>query len=119
MIAGGGTKQVDKPWGNYQLLHTEQGFQVKRILVNSKCRLSLQKHARRAEKWTVVQGSGVAVLEGREIPVSAGSTVDVGVGETHRMWNTGKTPLVFIEVQIGDYLGEDDIVRIEDDYKRA
>lgn len=109
---------VQKPWGMYQTLHLEPGFQVKRIEVNPGCRLSLQKHSQRAEKWTVVKGAGKAVVNGQEIPVSPGVIIAVKVGESHRMWNTGNTKLVFVEVQLGDYLGEDDIVRLEDDYNR-
>ncbi len=111
--------KVEKPWGFYETLHIEAGFQVKRIQVNPGARLSYQKHARRAEKWTVVKGEGKAVLDGKETAVRPGSVIAVPVGSAHRMWNTGKAPLVFIEVQIGDYLGEDDIVRLEDDYNRA
>ena len=113
-----GPSKITKPWGSYEIVHAEPGVQVKRIEVNSKCRLSLQKHARRAEKWTVVKGSGVAVVNGKEIPVAVGHVIDVPVGVVHRMWNTGSGTLIFIEVQLGDYLGEDDITRLEDDYKR-
>jgi mannose-6-phosphate isomerase-like protein (cupin superfamily) len=109
---------VRKPWGGYRVLHEEKGFLVKRIEVNPGARLSLQKHRRRSEKWTVVAGTGVATLDGREIPVRAGSSLEVPAGALHRMANTGKGPLVFIEVMLGDYLGEDDIVRVEDDYNR-
>ncbi len=111
--------KVEKPWGFYETLYTESGFQVKRIQVNAGQRLSYQKHARRAEKWTIVKGSGKVVLNGKETAVTPGSTADIPAGASHRMWNTGSQPLVFIEVQVGDYLGEDDIVRLEDDYKRA
>ena len=110
--------RVEKPWGNYQTLYAGPGFQVKRIEVNPGCRLSLQKHFKRAEKWTVVQGEGYAVLEGRNIRVKTGSVVDITVEAPHRMANDAKSPLVFIEVQLGGYLGEDDIVRLEDDYNR-
>lgn len=111
--------KVEKPWGFYETLYIEPGFQVKRIQVNPAQRLSYQKHARRAEKWTVVKGWGIVVLDGRELPVQPGSITAIPIGTSHRMWNTGTQPLVFIEVQIGDYLGEDDIVRLEDDYKRT
>jgi len=111
------TVQV-KPWGSYETLLTESGFQVKRIEVNPGARLSLQTHEKRAEKWTVVSGLGEAVVGGRTIKAVPGVVIDIPVREKHRMTNTGKTQLVFIEVQLGDYLGEDDIVRHEDDYQR-
>jgi mannose-6-phosphate isomerase len=82
-------------------------------------RLSYQKHARRAEHWFVVTGTGTVTLDGMDMPVSRGSTIDVGLGVAHRIHNTGTAPLVFVEVQHGDYFGEDDIVRLEDDYGRS
>ena len=108
-----------RPWGRYEILFKASNVQVKRIEVASGLRFSLQKHARRAEKWIVLSGSGVATLEGREVPVSRGVFVDVPLGAVHRMHNTGKEPLVFIEVQLGDYFGEDDIVRLADDFSRV
>ena len=108
-----------KPWGNYRVLHKEEGAQVKRIELKPGCRLSLQKHARRSEKWIVISGVGVATSGAKEIPVRKGSFIDVPVGEVHRIQNTGSGLLVFIEVQLGDYLGEDDIVRLQDDFGRA
>ena len=82
-------------------------------------RLSYQKHARRAEHWFVVTGEGIVTLDGVDVPVHRGSTIDVGLGVAHRIHNTGMKPLVFVEVQHGDYFGEDDIVRLEDDYGRS
>ena len=111
--------KIQKPWGNYLILHTEEGFQVKRIEVNPGHRLSLQTHAHRAEKWTIVKGSGKASLDAKEVPVSPGIVIQIPIGSSHRMANTGKNPLIFIEVQLGDYLGEDDIIRLEDDYNRT
>ncbi len=108
-----------KPWGSYAVLLAGDGFQVKRIEVKPGLRLSLQTHAKRSEKWTVVEGAGEAVLGEKRLPVRGGSVVEVPVGVRHRMHNTGKIPLVFIEIQFGDYLGEDDIVRIEDDFNRV
>ncbi len=108
-----------KPWGNYRVLHQEEDVQVKRVELNLGCRLSLQKHARRSEKWTVISGSGVATSGSKETPVRQGSFVDIPVGQVHRMHNTGPDPLIFIEIQFGKYLGEDDIVRLEDDFGRA
>lgn len=108
----------EKPWGNFCALWIEPGFQVKRIEVKPGARLSLQTHKQRAEKWTAVSGEGVAVVGEKEIVVCPGVSLDIPTGVKHRMANTGKAPLVFIEVQLGRYLGEDDIVRLEDDYSR-
>jgi len=110
--------KVAKPWGNYEVLRVEDGFQVKRIEVNPAHRLSLQKHARRAEKWTITKGNGVVTLDDQQILVTPGSVIEVPMESKHRIENTGNQPLIFIEVQLGDYLGEDDIERIEDDYRR-
>jgi mannose-6-phosphate isomerase len=81
-------------------------------------RLSYQKHARRAEHWTVVQGRALVTLDGRDIPVEAGESVDIPRGAAHRIANPGDVTMVFVEVQRGDYFGEDDIERLEDDYGR-
>jgi len=108
----------ERPWGNYEVLQVDAGYQVKRIEVNPNSRFSLQKHLKRAEKWIIVSGIGKATVGTKEIDVKTGSVIQVAMGETHRMQNAGNAPLVFIEVQLGDYLGEDDIVRLEDDYKR-
>ena len=108
-----------KPWGAYIILHKGPDFQVKRVEVNPQLRLSLQKHLKRAEKWIVVSGAGLATVGVKEAPVRRGSVVEIPVGEVHRMHNTGREALVFIEVQFGEYLGEDDIIRLEDDFDRA
>lgn len=108
-----------RPWGEYTVLDDADGHKVKRITVLPGKRLSYQSHARRSEHWFVVQGSGAVTLDGRAVPVAAGTAVDVPVGTAHRIENTGAAPLVFIEVQHGDYFGEDDIVRLQDDFGRA
>ncbi|MBI4431194.1 MAG: phosphomannose isomerase type II C-terminal cupin domain [Candidatus Omnitrophica bacterium] len=108
-----------RPWGKYEVLHLEPGFKVKRVEVNPSSRLSLQKHEKREEIWTVVSGEGIAIVDDREIKIKEGSTVHVPLGAKHRIGNTGKTLLIFVEVQLGDYVGEDDIVRFEDDYHRS
>ena len=108
-----------KPWGSYFILHKGPNFQVKRVEVSPALRLSLQKHAQRSEKWIVVSGAGMATVGKKEIPVKRGSLVEIAIGEVHRMHNTGNETLVFIEVQLGEYLEEDDIVRLEDDFDRA
>jgi len=113
------TEHSERPWGSYTVLIEGDSFKVKTIEVHPGQRLSYQKHARRAEHWFVVAGVGTVTLDGVDVPVKRGSTVDVGLGVAHRMHNTGTEPLVFVEVQAGDYFGEDDIVRLEDDYGRS
>lgn len=109
----------ERPWGYYEVLSDAPDHKVKRIVVKPGQRLSLQRHRRRSEHWYVVKGKGVVTLDGEEIPVEGGSSVDIPQGAAHRIGNTGDEPLVFIEVQRGDYFGEDDIERLEDDYGRA
>jgi mannose-6-phosphate isomerase len=113
------TEHSQRPWGSYMVLTEGDDFKVKTIEVHPGRRLSYQKHARRAEHWFMVAGEGVVTLDGREVPVHRGDAVDVGIGVAHRIHNTGSAPLVFVEVQHGDYFGEDDIVRLEDDYGRG
>ena len=108
-----------RPWGGYEILREAADFKVKRIEVKPGMRFSLQKHFKRAEIWVVVEGHGTATVGKKEVPVQRGSVIQVALEEVHRMHNTGKGPLVFIEVQLGEYLGEDDIVRLEDDFNRA
>ena len=107
-----------RPWGNYRKLFQEDGVWIKRVEVIPGARLSLQKHAHRSEKWIIVGGEGLAIVNDQNIPVKSGTVVDVPLGAVHRMGNTGKNPLVFIEVACGDYLAEDDIERLQDDYNR-
>ena len=108
----------ERPWGNYYRVFQESGVWVKRVEVNVGGRISLQRHRKRSEKWIVVAGIGLAVVEEAEIKVGPGAVVDVPVGCTHRIGNTGQEPLVFVEVACGNYLAEDDIERIQDDYSR-
>ena len=109
---------ADRPWGNYIKLYQEMGVWVKRVEVKPQQRLSLQFHNKRSEKWIVVKGAGVAIVNDEEIHLQPGSTVDIPLSAVHRMWNTGDKKLVFIEVATGDYLSEDDITRVQDDYVR-
>lgn len=113
------TEHTERPWGGYTVLAEAGDFKVKTIEVHPGQRLSYQRHSRRGEHWFVVRGEGVVTLDGKEIDVRRGDTVDVGLGAAHRIRNTGTDPLVFVEVQHGDYFGEDDIVRLEDDYGRV
>ena len=110
----------ERPWGDYTVLDEAPDYKVERITVVAGKRLSYQRHARREEHWLVVHGAGRVTLEGEEFDVLSGTAVDVPVGAAHRIANTGTTEsLTFIEVQRGDYFGEDDIVRLDDDYGRA
>lgn len=109
---------VERPWGRYMKLYQESGVWVKRVEVNPQGRLSLQKHHKRSEKWIIVKGRGLAVVNGKEYDMLPGVILDLPVECEHRIGNIGEDPLVFIEVACGDYLGEDDIARIEDDYAR-
>lgn len=119
----GGIKTVrefdQRPWGNYTVLEEAPTFKVKRIDVLPGKRLSYQKHAQRAEHWYVVAGTAKVTLDGQDITVSHGEAIDIPIGAAHRVENPGTEDLIFIEVQRGSYLGEDDIVRLEDDFGRA
>src|SRR4030095_4604863 len=108
-----------RPWGTYTVLDEGNTFKVKRIEVLPGKRLSYTKHSQRAEHWFVVAGTAKVTLDGREITVTAGEAIDIPVGSAHRVENPANDELVFIEVQRGDYLGEDDIVRLQDDFGRA
>ncbi len=107
-----------RPWGKYQKFYQEEGVWVKRVEVNPKGRLSLQKHQHRSEKWIIVAGQGLAIVESKEIPVKPGVVVDIPLGAVHRIANEGEELLVFIEVACGKHLTEDDIIRLQDDYAR-
>ena len=109
----------ERPWGTWEILAHETHYKVKRIIVRPGRRLSYQKHAKRREIWTAAAGDGLVTLDGRPIELKAGQTVDIPIGAAHRVENPGKSDFVFIEVQLGSYFGEDDIVRLEDDYGRA
>lgn len=109
----------ERPWGTYMVLDEGEGYKVKRIEVRPGKRLSYQRHARRAEHWFVVAGEAKVTLDDREVTVRAGEAIDVSVGAAHRVENPGAGPLVFVEVQRGDYLGEDDIERLQDDFGRT
>jgi mannose-6-phosphate isomerase len=108
-----------RPWGTFTVLDEGDGFKVKRIEVFPGKRLSYQKHSQRAEHWVVVQGTAKVTLDDRDIIVEAGEAIDIRIGSAHRVENPGEQTLLFIEVQRGEYLGEDDIVRLQDDYGRA
>ncbi len=109
---------VHRPWGTYTILDEGEGFKIKRIAVKPGKRLSLQKHAQRSEHWVVVSGTAVVQIDENMNTVQKNESIYVPVGSAHRLINEGMVDLIIIETQVGDYLGEDDIVRIEDDYKR-
>jgi mannose-6-phosphate isomerase len=109
----------ERPWGNYTVLSDEDDHKVKRVVVHPGKRLSYQTHARRAEHWYVVSGTATVTLDGEDHEVPAGRSVDIGQGMAHRCANQGDEDVVFIEVQRGDYFGEDDIIRLEDDFGRS
>lgn len=108
-----------RPWGTFHVLDEAEGFKVKRIEVLPNKRLSYQKHAHRAEHWFVVRGTAKVTLNGEEILVKTGEAIDIPLGAAHRVENTEAENLVFIEVQRGNYLGEDDIERLQDDFGRT
>jgi mannose-6-phosphate isomerase-like protein (cupin superfamily) len=108
-----------RPWGTYEVLDEGELFKVKRIEVLPGKRLSYQKHAKRAEHWFVVSGIAKVTLDDEVIRVSAGNAIDIPIGAAHRVENDMTETLVFIEVQRGIYLGEDDIVRLHDDFGRV
>jgi mannose-6-phosphate isomerase len=108
-----------RPWGSFTVLDDAEGYKVKRMVVHPGKRLSYQRHARRSEHWFIVEGRGRVTLDGCATEVSEGTAFDIPVTAAHRIENDGSTDLVFIEVQHGDYFGEDDIVRLEDDFGRA
>jgi mannose-1-phosphate guanylyltransferase/mannose-6-phosphate isomerase len=111
-------RRVYRPWGSYDSIDSGPGFQVKRIVVNPGAKLSLQKHAKRAEHWIVVTGTATVTCDEKVFPLHANQSTYIPLGSKHRLENPGTEPLHLIEVQSGSYLGEDDIVRFEDSYGR-
>ena len=113
------TETDHRPWGFYTVLADEPDYKVKRIVVYPGQRLSLQKHQKRAEHWYVVSGEGIVTLDRQRLNKKSGDSVGIPCGSVHRIENTGNVDLSFIEVQTGEYFGEDDIERLEDDYGRS
>ncbi|HEY4555299.1 MAG TPA: mannose-1-phosphate guanylyltransferase/mannose-6-phosphate isomerase [Lysobacter sp.] len=112
-------RKVYRPWGSYDSVAVGPRFQVKRIVVNPGAALSLQKHAHRAEHWIVVSGTAEVTCDGRVFDVHENESTFIPLGSVHRLRNRGEVPVELIEVQSGAYLGEDDIVRLEDVYGRS
>jgi mannose-1-phosphate guanylyltransferase/mannose-6-phosphate isomerase len=111
-------RRIYRPWGYYQSIDIGSRYQVKRIVVKPTAKLSLQKHFHRAEHWVVVRGTAEVTVNGDVRTVHENESIYVPIGSAHRLANPGKIPLELIEVQVGSYLGEDDIVRFDDAYAR-
>ncbi len=109
----------DRPWGRFEILKDESHFKSKVIRVNAQSQISYQSHARREEHWIITRGQGEVILNDQVIPVKIGTHVHIPLGAKHRIRNPNKETLEFVEVQLGDYFGEDDIVRYQDDYQRT
>lgn len=108
-----------RPWGMYEVVAEGDGYKVKRIEVSPGQRLSLQMHQSRSEHWVIVNGEAIVTIGEREIRLRENEDALIPPRTKHRVANPGTTPLIFIEVQCGAYLGEDDITRFEDDYNRT
>lgn len=112
-------EQEHRPWGFYRILADEDDHKIKRIVVHAGGRMSLQRHRLRDEHWYVISGEGQVVLGEGVIHLKRGQCIDIRRNELHRIENTGAVDLVLIEIQTGDYFGEDDIERVADDYGRT
>ena len=108
-----------RPWGQFENLLDEDYCKVKRLIIKPGHRPSYQYHHKRAEHWIVVKGSATVTINDEKQQLSEGQYVYIAVGDRHRIENTGTEDLIFVEVQCGDYFGEDDIVRLSDDYSRS
>jgi mannose-6-phosphate isomerase-like protein (cupin superfamily) len=109
----------ERPWGWFEILFEEAELKIKRIMVKPGKRLSLQSHKQRAENWVVVRGRALFTLDDRTFDLEPHQSVFIPKKSKHRMENPGQEDLVFIEVQTGTYLGEDDIIRFQDDFDRC
>jgi mannose-6-phosphate isomerase-like protein (cupin superfamily) len=115
----GANEHEERPWGSFHVLDEGTGYKVKRIEVFPGKRLSYQRHAHRSEHWFVTRGTAKVTLNDREILVKTGESIDIRIGDKHRVENPESQTLIFIETQTGDYFGEDDIERFDDDFGRA
>ncbi|WP_295953801.1 phosphomannose isomerase type II C-terminal cupin domain [Rhodoferax sp.] len=111
-------ERTERPWGWYETMFEAPGHKIKRIGVHPGQQLSLQKHHQRAEHWVVVVGTAIITVGDKVLEMTLGQHVDIAIGEVHRLANKTTGPVEIMEVQFGDYLGEDDIVRLQDDYGR-
>ena len=112
-------KQIYRPWGSYELLDSGKGFLVKRLTVYPKCRLSLQSHKGRSEHWVIVSGEAFITRDSKSFILKKNESTFIPPEMLHRLENMGSEDLVLIEVQTGDHLSEDDIIRYEDDFGRS
>jgi mannose-1-phosphate guanylyltransferase len=108
-----------RPWGTYTILENSPGYKIKRIVVQPGKRLSLQKHYHRSEHWIVVSGTATVTVAGETKLIRPNESTYIRIGELHRLANNGKIPVILIEAQVGEYTGEDDIVRVDDDFQRV
>jgi mannose-6-phosphate isomerase-like protein (cupin superfamily) len=112
-------QEEKRPWGGFVVLEDRPTHKVKRIWVHPGQRLSYQRHFKRQEHWVILEGKARVTLDGEEILLGEGESVDISREAAHRIENIGGSQLAFVEIQKGDYFGEDDIVRLEDDYGRV
>ena len=112
-------RTVQRPWGSYTVLHAGERFKIKEIVVRPQERLSLQMHHHRSEHWVVLSGTAKVTCDEESRMVYANQSTYIPIGTRHRLENPGRVDLVLIEVQCGDYVGEDDIVRYDDQYGRV
>ncbi|MCK4453858.1 phosphomannose isomerase type II C-terminal cupin domain [Candidatus Parcubacteria bacterium] len=111
-------KKDQRPWGSFEVIKEEKYYKIKKLIVLPDKRLSLQKHKQRKEHWVVVKGTAKVVLEDKEFILKEGEHAFIDIEQKHRLENPEKSVLEVIEIQIGDYLEEDDIERLEDDFNR-
>lgn len=109
----------NRPWGCFFVIHDQKDYKLKRIEVNPNEKLSYQFHNKRSEAWTIIEGEGNVTIDDKVFKVKQGDTLTIKKLSKHRIHNTSQKVLIFIEVQTGEYFGEDDIVRIEDQYNRS
>ncbi len=109
----------ERPWGSFTVLDDQTSHKVKSIAVTPGQRLSYQRHAQRSEHWFVISGEATVTLDGTEFTLTQGHYVDIPQGVAHRLENRAAGPLLIIEIQYGSYFGEDDIIRLSDDYGRV
>jgi len=111
-------RRIYRPWGYVETLNLGERYQVKKLQISPGRRLSLQKHMHRSEHWVVVRGTGEVTVDGDIRILHENESVYMPIGAVHRLANPGRIPLELIEIQVGSYLGDDDIQRFEDDYNR-
>lgn len=113
------TESEKRPWGSFYVIHDEKNYKIKRIEVFTGKRLSYQFHNKRSESWTIIKGSALITIDNKDYKLNDGESIKIPLKSKHRIENIGASDLIFIEVQTGTYFGEDDIIRIEDDYSRV